>query len=122
MSTGRIPLTRLYERTSARGNRYLYGCLGYARVLGFPRETAAGGIVWELFVVEAPAPSPSARRDGADGPKEGEEGQAVAAVSPSPHPAPQRRRPAARTPAGAPEAEAADEGGFDWDRGDDLPF
>ena len=45
MSAGRIPLTRLYERTSARGNRYLYGCLGYARVLGFPHETEDGGTV-----------------------------------------------------------------------------
>ncbi len=44
MSTGRIPLTRLYERTSARGNRYLYGCLGYARVLGFPHETEDGDV------------------------------------------------------------------------------
>ncbi len=44
MSTGRIPLTRLYERTSARGHRDLYGCLGYARVLGFPHETEDGGV------------------------------------------------------------------------------
>ncbi len=44
MSPGRIPLTRLYERTSARGNRYLYGCLGYARVLGFPHATEDGDV------------------------------------------------------------------------------
>ena len=87
MSTGwRIPLTRLYERTSARGHRYLYGCLGYARVLGFPRETEDGGVVWELFVVEAPAPSSSARRDGVGGHQEGEEGRVVAAAASSPPP------------------------------------
>ena len=122
MSTGwRIPLTRLYERTSARGNRYLYGCLGYARVLGFPHETEDGGVVWELFVVEAPAPSPSPRRDGAAGRQEAEEGHAAAAVSPPPRPTTQRRR-ATRTPAVAPEAGAADDDGFDWDQGDEVPF
>jgi hypothetical protein len=38
MSDGRIPLCRLYERTSARGTRYLIGRLGYARLIAFPGE------------------------------------------------------------------------------------
>ena len=106
--------------TGARpgGLRARRGC---PKRVGFPHETEDGGVVWELFVVEAPAPSPSARRDGAAGPREAEEGQAGAAVSPSPHAA-QRRRPAARMPAVAPAVDAAGDDGFDRDQGDALPL
>ncbi len=70
-------------------------------------------------MVEALAPGPSARRDVAAGPRNAEEGQVVAAtVSPADCPLAQRR-PMARRPAAATEAE---DDGFDWNKGDELPF
>ena len=95
--------------------------IGHGRT-GSPHETEDGGVVWELFVVEAPAPSPSARRDVADGHWEEQEGPAVAAALSPSYPASPQRPPAARQPAVAPEVDTADDDGFDWDQGDGLPF
>jgi hypothetical protein len=50
----KVPLCRLFEKTSANGNRYFVGRLGSARVLMF-RDTKAEGTdpQWNLLVQEA---------------------------------------------------------------------
>jgi hypothetical protein len=40
INDGKVLLCRLYERTSARGNRYLAGRLGAARLIGFLDDKA----------------------------------------------------------------------------------
>jgi hypothetical protein len=56
MSEARVLLTRLSVRTSARGNEYLVGPLGNARLVGFKsREPDKyGNEQWELYVAEPP--------------------------------------------------------------------
>jgi hypothetical protein len=47
----KILLATLWERTSEKGNRYLSGFLGKARVIGFRGEpTADGTPTWDLYV------------------------------------------------------------------------
>ena len=50
----KVKLSRLYEKTSAKGTRYFVGRLGAARVLLFQsRETADdGGAIWDLYLQE----------------------------------------------------------------------
>jgi hypothetical protein len=119
MSDGRIPLCRLYERTSARGTRYLIGRLGYARLIAFPGEpTEAGTPTWDVFLVEA---SPYDTRQEAAGEAVGDarkEERGPTGGSPPRRPA--ERRAAIRPPEQGP-AEVAEDG-FDWQRGDELPF
>jgi hypothetical protein len=60
-ASDRIPFTRLYERTSARGNRYLLGRLGYARLIAFQGEpTAEGTPTWDVYIT--PGDPDGARR------------------------------------------------------------
>ena len=56
MNAQRIPMTRLFEKTSARGNRYFTGRLGNARVLLFRDETADAGSdpVWQMYLADVP--------------------------------------------------------------------
>ncbi|HET6521096.1 MAG TPA: hypothetical protein VFG47_14930 [Geminicoccaceae bacterium] len=119
MSDGRIPLCRLYERTSARGTRYLIGRLGYARLLAFPGEpTEASTPTWDVFLVEAP---PYSARQEAGGVGQVEEQAEQASAGGRQLRQPAERRPAVRRPREAPANTGADEG-FDWERGDDVPF
>lgn len=52
-----VPLCRLYERTSKRGNPYLTGRLGAARVtiLKTDQTDEDGNAIWSLLIQEAPA-------------------------------------------------------------------
>lgn len=52
----RVPMTRLYEKTSAKGNRYFTGRLGSARVLLFRDDhaDAGGDPVWQLYLADVP--------------------------------------------------------------------
>lgn len=51
-----IPLCRLFENTSAKGNRYLIGNLPYTtKLIAFQEETDDGQTVWQLYVQERPA-------------------------------------------------------------------
>ncbi len=53
MSGARVLLTTLSIRTSARGNEYLSGFLGKARVVGFPGEADRfGNPTWDIFLAE----------------------------------------------------------------------
>lgn len=59
MSHGRVLLMTLSERTSAKGNAYLSGFLGKARVVAFRGESDRhGNPTWDVYVSE---PEP---RDG----------------------------------------------------------
>jgi len=47
----KVLLTTLWERTSAKGNVYLSGFLGKARVVGFRGEPTAEGVpTWNLYL------------------------------------------------------------------------
>ena len=50
----KVRLGRLFEKTSARGNRYFTGRLGAARVLMFASGEAGddGSPIWDLYVQE----------------------------------------------------------------------
>lgn len=52
----RVPVTRLFEKTSAKGNRYFTGRLGNARVLLFRDEHAdtGGDPVWQMYLADVP--------------------------------------------------------------------
>ena len=47
---GKVNLARLFERTSAAGNRYFSGCMGSARIMLFKDDRADDDNVWQLFV------------------------------------------------------------------------
>ena len=47
---GKVNLARLFERTSAKGNRYFSGRMGAARIMLFKDDRADGDNVWQLFV------------------------------------------------------------------------
>ena len=60
-----IPLCRMFENTSAKGNGYLVGNLTYTtKLVAFQEETDDGQIVWQLYVQERPAKSPAAHQGG----------------------------------------------------------
>lgn len=66
MTGPRILLTTLSERTSARGNAYLSGFLGKARVVGFAGESDKfGNPTWDIYLTE-PEPRPAGDRRGGD--------------------------------------------------------
>jgi hypothetical protein len=47
----KVLLCNLWERTSARGNRYLAGYLGKAKLIGFKGEPTPDGIeTWNIFL------------------------------------------------------------------------
>ena len=47
----KVLLATLWQRTSGRGNEYLTGFLGKARIIGFKGEpTADGTLTWDLYV------------------------------------------------------------------------
>jgi hypothetical protein len=47
----RVLLTTLWERTSDKGNEYLSGFLGKARIIGFRGKPTADGIqTWEIYL------------------------------------------------------------------------
>ena len=52
--TGQVPkvlIATLWQRTSGRGNEYLSGFLGKARIVGFRGEPTADGIpTWDLYL------------------------------------------------------------------------
>lgn len=112
MSGPRVLLAVLSERTSAKGNAYLAGWLGKARVVGFRGDDDPyGNPTWNLYVSE---PEPR-------------EGAATGAVRTAEQPsggAP--RRPPVNSRGGRPATPAARNGvaedGFDWERGDDVPL
>jgi hypothetical protein len=62
----KVLLTTLTEKISARGNVYLSGWLGKARVVGFRGEDEQGHPTWNLYLSE-PEPranvAPSAQHD-----------------------------------------------------------
>lgn len=52
----KIPLLKLWERTSGKGNRYLSGFMGDAQVIGFidaDESEARGCTVWQLYAQES---------------------------------------------------------------------
>ena len=54
--SAKVPLLKLWERTSGKGNRYLSGFMGDASVIGFidPDESEAKGCtVWQLYAQES---------------------------------------------------------------------
>jgi hypothetical protein len=62
-----IELTRLYEKTSARGTRYFVGRLGLARITLLPGDAAEDGTAtWRMLLQEAPKPRASADRPGSN--------------------------------------------------------
>jgi hypothetical protein len=47
----KVLIATLWERTSAKGNTYLSGSLGKARVIGFRSEpTADGAPAWDIYL------------------------------------------------------------------------
>jgi hypothetical protein len=58
----KLPLCRLYEKTSARGTQYFQGRLGAAKVVLLKSQevTERGEPIWELSVQE-PAAQPAAK-------------------------------------------------------------
>jgi hypothetical protein len=50
---GKVNLARLFERTSAAGNRYFSGRMGAARIMLFKDERADDDNVWQLFVQDS---------------------------------------------------------------------
>ncbi len=50
---GKVNLARLFERTSAAGNRYFSGRMGAARIMLFRDERADDDNVWQLFVQDS---------------------------------------------------------------------
>lgn len=60
-----VPLTRLYERVSKRGNHYLVGRLGLAKitVLKTSELDNDGNSVWTLLAAEAPPRSDATAGD-----------------------------------------------------------
>ena len=49
--TPKVLIATLWQRTSERGNDYLSGYLGKARVIGFKGEPTADGIpTWDLYL------------------------------------------------------------------------
>lgn len=85
MTDGKLKLFRLYEKTSARGNRYFVGRLAGARVIVLRDERAA--------------------------PSEGTEGQWDVFLSPADEP-PTRRAPSAPAPRTRSPRPVADESGL----------
>ena len=82
MDTGKVLLGRLYEKSSAKGNRYFTGRLGAARVVMMLDARADNpDPVWELFVSDGDS--------GHQKPAEGREGNS----------APGQRKPYQRAPA-----------------------
>lgn len=60
-----VPLCRLYERTSARGNVYLTGRLGGAKIaiLKSSDTTDDGVPIWNVVLSEAPQKAPDGERE-----------------------------------------------------------
>jgi hypothetical protein len=51
ISDGKVLVCSLWERTSAKGNTYLSGFLGKARIIGFRGEpTADGTLTWNIYL------------------------------------------------------------------------
>ena len=52
-----IKLARVFEKTSANGNRYFIGRLGFCKILIFQsNESGDGGeAIWDVLVQEAPS-------------------------------------------------------------------
>jgi len=64
-SNPNIPLTRVYERRTARGRRYLVGPTGIAKILFVESdEVGDGDKVWQVFLAQGP----SQRRRVGEGP------------------------------------------------------
>lgn len=98
----KIPLTKLYEKTSGRGSRYFVGRLGNARVVMFRDEQAEGADpVWQIFLSDGPQGQPQGRRPS-DPPAQARQRPQEPALAPSPSPrqggTPQRTRRASRRP------------------------
>lgn len=51
---GKVMLCRMYEKTSARGNRYFAGRLGAASVVMFKDEHGDAENCWQVFVQSPP--------------------------------------------------------------------
>jgi hypothetical protein len=59
--TDRVLLTRLFEKVSARGDRYFVDRLGAARVLMLSNSTSENGEpVWQVFACPTEAWTPAA--------------------------------------------------------------
>jgi hypothetical protein len=53
-----VEITRVYEKNSKNGHRYLVGRLGKARVLLFPADpTADSTQTWSMFLQADPSPA-----------------------------------------------------------------
>ncbi len=60
---GKVPLCRLYERTSASGNRYFSGRLGGAKVIVFLDQKAEADVpVWQVYLQDARHQNPGNQR------------------------------------------------------------
>jgi len=110
MTGPRVLLAVLSERTSARGNPYLAGWLGKARVVGFRGEDDAhGNPTWNLYVSE---PEP---REGSGAAKPPAGAATTGSAGTAERGAP-RRSPANARPRGGRSATPAPRNGdgFDW--------
>lgn len=63
-----IPLCRVFERTSKKGNTYLTGRLGGARVtiLKTDQTDDEGNAIWTILLAEAPHRTDHTKRSAAD--------------------------------------------------------
>jgi hypothetical protein len=100
-----VTLARLYERTSAKGNTYLTGRLGLAKIAVLKsRETTDDGTqIWNIVIQEAP--------DSANGKRQKPERSpdTEAPIQTSPNPEPTHETPAEPAP-------------FDKALDDEIPF
>jgi hypothetical protein len=107
-----VKLTGMYENTAAKsGRRYFVGYLGGVKLLLLENTKAEPGEPgWNLCI--------TARPERCDGPQTRE--PAMAGTPPAPAAALARQRTPQRRPGPFHQPEPDD--GFDWDRGDPLPF
>jgi hypothetical protein len=79
----KVPLLRLYSRTSAKGTEYLSGFLGLASVVAFMGEDHNGKPCWNVSVSEArPREGSAAPRKQGQARKEHPSAREQAAASP----------------------------------------
>jgi hypothetical protein len=89
----RVLLCSLWERTSAKGNSYLSGFLGKARVVGFRGESRPDGTqTWDLYL------TPGKEQEEAAGSRGQQSSSAPPPGRVQRHPRPQSEKPAQDRP------------------------
>ena len=108
----KIPLTKLYEKVSGRGNRYFTGRLGNARIVMFQDTQAEGSDpVWQVYLSDVPqtAQSQQAQQGYRAPPQQARQTRQEPAQPPAPPQVEERapRRP--RRASSRPQQAARDE-------------